>query len=138
MRRTLLSSLLLAVVLGAAAIPTHTSAAVKDDAPCSPTFEHNGLTVQICPLWRGDAPVYDFANSQLGSQVGKLNVGGTANWFVCQTQFTNIPYEYGGYENNWWAYTMADNGHWGWVPEVFFSGGGNNQADAELEYCFLG
>jgi len=138
MRRILLTSLLLVVVLGAAAIPTRTHAAAKDDYPCGPQFDHDGLMVQICPLWRGDVPVYDLANSQLGSQVGKLNVGGTANWFACQTQFTNIPYEYGGYETNWWAYTMADNGRWGWVPEVFFSGGGNNQADAELEHCFLG
>jgi hypothetical protein len=139
MRKIMLSSLLFAIVMAATVIPLRTpSALAADDAPCGPPFQHGGLAVQTCPLWRGDAPVYQFQNGAPVGEAGRLVEGGSANWFVCQFQFVNQPYSLGSYTTNWWAYTMADNGQWGWVPEVYFSGGGNFEADAGLAPCFAG
>lgn len=137
MKRVLLSSLLLAIVLGAIVIPTRTpSAFAADDAPCGPPFQVGGRMVQRCPLWRGDVPVFRFENGVPVEQVGQLNVGGDANWFECQFQFPDQSYPLGNAVNNWWAFTQADNGQWGWVPEVFFAGGGDFEADAGLALCF--
>lgn len=140
MRRLLLSSLLLVLALGAIAIPGRTPpASAADAAPCRPSYQlPSGLSVQDCPLWRGNVPVYRFENGQVAEEVGRLNLGGTANWFECQFQFTNEPYSFNGATNNWWAYTMADNGQWGWVPEVFFEGGDDFEADSGLALCFGG
>ncbi len=45
------------------------------------------------------------------------------------------PFPYGGYYYDWWAYTKADNGRWGWVPEMFFVGGDNMDPDRKLAMC---
>ena len=34
--------------------------------------------------------------------------------------------------NVWWASTRADDGAWGWVSEVYFKGGDENDPDAGL------
>lgn len=39
------------------------------------------------------------------------------------------------YRNYWWAATMADNDTWGYVSEVYFRGGGNDQPDGGLREC---
>jgi hypothetical protein len=129
----MLSSFLLAIVLSAAAVPLHTPAALATDtAPCGAPYKHGTLMVQKCPLWRGDVGVYDL---NTGRKVGTLEVGGSANWFVCQAKFIDHPADLGGYSNVWWAYTMADNRQWGWVSEVYFSGGGDFERDARLAIC---
>jgi hypothetical protein len=62
--------------------------------------------------------------------VGYLEQGGAANWFV--TEMRGGTFRAGAAENYWWGSTMADNGRWGWVPEVYFAGGENNEDDAGL------
>ncbi|HEY3003901.1 MAG TPA: hypothetical protein VGJ44_16270 [Kribbellaceae bacterium] len=74
-------------------------------------------------------PVYDLGNNVI---VGYLWNGGWANWFAEQCQFPENDYSLNGARNNWWAWTMADNGQWGWVSEVYFSGGDNYEADGGL------
>jgi hypothetical protein len=133
MRRILFTSLILGIALAASALPLHTpSALAADNAPCGAPYKHGTIIVQKCPLWRGAVGVYDLST---GRKVGQLDVGGSANWFVCQAKFINHPASYGGYSNVWWAYTRADNGQWGWVSEVFFSGGGDFERDARLAIC---
>ena len=116
--------------------------AAYDAYPCLPAYYHSGVGryVQTCPDWGpangpwGDRmiPVY---GSNLTTQVGTIYAPGN-DWYVCQLQMTHIdPFPYGGYYNDWWAYTKADNGQWGWVPEVFFSGGGNLDPDRKLAMC---
>lgn len=58
-----------------------------------------------------------------------------ADWYRCQG--LGDLYGLGGtpYSNIWYAWTMADNGQWGWVSEVYFQGGGNNEADGRLARC---
>ncbi|WP_443071438.1 hypothetical protein [Streptomyces sp. NBC_01465] len=86
-------------------------------------------TVRTCNLTRGHVPVYESRNP--GSRVvGELVQGGGANWFVFENK--GATFKDGSAENNWWASTQADNGAWGWVPEVYFAGGDNYEDDAGL------
>jgi hypothetical protein len=57
--------------------------------------------------------------------------------FACQEQRPEAPYYHpsDGYRNVWWASTKSDDGVLGWVPEVFFSGGLNDEADGGLRHC---
>jgi hypothetical protein len=73
--------------------------------------------------------------SRDGEYVGTLNEGGSANWFVCQEQHFYHPFSVNGFESNWWAFTMADNGYYGWVSVAFFSGGDNYEPDSGLRFC---
>jgi hypothetical protein len=123
------------IVLALAALSALAVPAFATDAyPCGAPVEHNGRTVQYCPLWRGNVPVYDSPSLGNGAhQVDTLYEGGSANWFICDVPAS--AYHYGNYVNDWWAYTLGDDGRWGWVPEVFFQGGDNNEADAGLYAC---
>lgn len=101
-----------------------------------------GSTVQLCPLTSGLAPngwipVYaePVASGRDPAVLGWLH--GTANqYFVCQ-ELTGVSYQHPtrGWINDWWAWVLSDDNHWGWVPEVFFTGGLNNEADAVLRTC---
>ena len=144
-RYVLLCALALALLLpGASQAANQTPPPSKgfvrefDNAPCArPQVFRANHWVQYCPLWRGQVPVYadpDHGNS--AAVVGTLVYGGSANWFVGDEPHSR--YTYGSYYNRWWAYTLADNGHWGWVPEVYFSGGDNDEPDAGLYLCRLG
>lgn len=123
------------LITGLAALPQ--AAQAYDAYPChSPrerTFNHQGhnwkVEVRTCPLWRGNVPVYKY-RSPSAPIVGYLKYGGNANWFVLERKA--VAYNLGGAWNDWWASTMADNYQWGWVPEVFFSGGDNWEQDRGL------
>jgi hypothetical protein len=57
----------------------------------------------------------------------------TGRYFRCQARFARDYVDRGtGWRNNWWAYAKTDDGHWGWAPEVYFRGGGNDHPDAGL------
>ena len=66
---------------------------------------------------------------------------GSANWFVCQTSAPGgrtVRHRDSGhpaYTNVWWARTLSDTGAWGWVSEVYFAGGANDERDAGLRGC---
>ncbi|MFI8787785.1 hypothetical protein [Streptomyces sp. NPDC055105] len=88
-----------------------------------------GTDVMYCDLTRGHVLVH--ASRSPGSPVvGYLEQGGAGNWFV--TEMKGETYRDGAAENNRWASTQADNGRWGWTPEVCFAGGGNYEDDASL------
>jgi hypothetical protein len=106
-------------------------AAAHDASPCGAPVVRSGRSVQYCPLWRGNVPVYADPK-QTAPKVGTLVSGGTANWFLGQFRYPNYNYVYQGLYNHWWAYTLSDQGTWGWVSEVFFSGGDNDEKDGAL------
>lgn len=119
-----------AVILCSGIISMPKLANAKDNSPCgSPTTNKQGQIVQYCPVTQDRVPVYD-TNLRV---VGYLNKGGTANWFYCQIR--GATYKKGNLENNWWAWTVADNLQPGFVNEVYFKGGNNNEPDAALRYC---
>ena len=129
-----------AAALAALAALTAPAAHATDDVPCHSPVERDltdplsgrvwpGTTVLHCNLTSGHVPV--FASRSPGAPiVGYLEQGGAANWFV--TEMKGQTFRDGAAENYWWGSTMADNGRWGWVPEVYFAGGDNNEDDAGL------
>jgi hypothetical protein len=124
--------------LGAAA-----TAQATDNYPCGPARTSPGGVrgVHYCPLWTGHVPVYDRSaiTNDNPKVVGWLRQGGRANWFIAQCSAARgIEFHLGSYYNNWWAFTEADNRHWGWVSEVYFKGGGNNERDAGPLTVFCG
>jgi hypothetical protein len=57
-------------------------------------------------------------------------------YFVCHRAFpAALYYHPSGWRNLWWAYTRDDAGNWGWVPEVFFKGGDDDEPDYGLRSC---
>jgi len=100
------------------------------------------LFVQFCTLWASNVPVHAFPDAN-STTVGTLVNGGRANWFVAQTQSVatqtnNTSWCYPSHPtwcNDWWAYTQADNGQWGWVSVVYFANGSNNQPATNLYGC---
>jgi hypothetical protein len=117
-------------------------ASAYDNAPCvyrgewryAPYFPGRKVRVYRCPLWRGNVPVYRQSWDTSGV-VGHLNHGGYANWFYFHIRSTST--WLGAYANDHWAYTIADNGQPGWVPEVYFSGGNNWEGDAGLPWIYV-
>lgn len=110
-------------------------AAAVDDYPCGDPWrqEYYGYDVQTCPLWRDNVPVHVTAD-QSSRIVGYLEVGGSTNWFVHQTPSLDYQFpENPQVRNKWWARTVADNGNWGYVSEVYFAGGENDERDANLK-----
>ena len=117
-------------------LPAVTAAA--DDRPCGAhTVRNSGgaITTQNCPIYlpraMGYVPVHALAPG--ARPVGRLVAGGDVNWFLCQA--SGPLYQEGPYHNVWWALTLSDDGRRGWVSEVHFSGGGNDEPDAALRVC---
>ena len=79
-------------------------------------------------------PVARAAGAPAPAATGWLK--GTANqYFVCQREFSATYVHSQGWRNRWWAYTLSDDQKWGWVPEVFFKGGNDNERDKGLVIC---
>lgn len=56
--------------------------------------------------------------------------------FVCDQEFGDAVFHHPqGWRNRWWAYTRSAEGTWGWVPEVYFRGGDDDEGDAGLRRC---
>jgi hypothetical protein len=116
------------------------AASAGDDRPCTAPFHHaTHGPVQYCPLWmpsKGYVPVHALASGK-PVEIGRLDEAGSANWFICQLNYPGIRYTAPGtrYSNTWWALTVSDDGHKGWVSEVYFSGGANDEPDAGLRRC---
>lgn len=107
----------------------------SDAYPCGkvvyvPPAKHaTGGYAQYCPITQRNVPVRA-SRSPSARIVGYLYQGGSANWFGYQ--WTGYTQHLGSYYNNWWATTEADNGSFGYVSEVYFKGGGNDERDATL------
>ncbi len=120
----------------AAALAPVASAATSDTIPCGSSFRHAGTWVQYCPDWSPDNWIPVYRGHSIGSgRVGSIYAPGN-DWYVCQHRYPNDVYALGAYQNDVWAKTMADNGQWGWVSEVYFRGGRNYEVDAGLDFCF--
>jgi len=55
------------------------------------------------------------------TSAGTLHAG--TNWVKCQWNGGMVTL--GSYANAWWAYTLSDQGHWGWVNAVYTTSGSN-------------
>ncbi len=114
----------------AGAAPALASSA--DPGSCAP----NGRTFLYepesqCTLWQSNVPVYSDPYNGPGQQiVGRLVVGGRANWFTFECRGAES--YLGASSNDYWAYTEADNGRTGYVPLTYFTGGADNQASSVL------
>jgi hypothetical protein len=123
------------------------SGARADDlSPCDKPPRHavawTADLVQLCPTTSPLAdgiPVYRSPVANPSGSTPPAGAGwlhGTQLFFVCQKEFTGAEYFHPrGWWNDWWAYTRAENGVVGWVPEVFFKGGNNNEKDWGLRDC---
>lgn len=139
-------SLLLAVLVALAGSLAVAPARAADDQPCLAPYDEPGYgLVQRCPIYvprRGSVPVDAFQGTR-PVEVGRLLQGGTVNWFVCQSDRPDgvLPDRYGDPDypsltNRWWAKTQADRSSaWGWVNEIYFKGGLNDEPDAGLRTC---
>lgn len=133
-RPGIIALLAAATVLGLTATP---AAAVThpNTITCGAAYAHSATAhmadgysfhvsnVQHCQIWKAGTPVY--ADNQTGGStatVGTLNSAGSGNWFVCHDSAFGRTYTYDGYTSKDWAITEDDQGSWGWVPAVFFSG----------------
>jgi hypothetical protein len=71
------------------------------------------------------------AQAKMPRPVGWLY--GTANQYFAYQIATKVKFVHPrGWANTWWARTKADTGQMGWVPEVFFKGGEDDERDAGL------
>jgi hypothetical protein len=109
---------------------------MPDSYPCGKQYikriENVNYSVQNCDDWTPDPrkliPVYN-RKAQNATVVGYIYQPGP-DWYLYQE--LGASYTLNGYRHNWWAMTMADNGNWGWVSEVYFKGGSNNVRDGCL------
>jgi hypothetical protein len=123
-----------------AAVVLSPAAAMADTRPCGNPFwknvSHGGQTVriqvQVCPDWAPDNSIPVYAGPEARHVVGHIAAPGD-DWYECQASGQRL--DRFGYQNYWWAHTMADNGSWGWVNQIYFSGGGNNEPDSRLRFC---
>lgn len=81
----------------------------------------NGIT--------GGSPVVDVH----GTRIGCLN-GGT-NFVDCQEAGSEYPSASAAVRNDWWAWTEANDGKWGWVSAYWASGGANNERFYGVPAC---
>ena len=130
MRRILLCLVMAAGLVAVAATPAQA-------AGCARTSNHAGYVTYNCYMYRSSVHVWNHwssgANYNLADNAsGVLNQG--TSWFVCQRRFP-VDVTYGSAANNWWAYTLSDNGWWGWVNAVYVSGGANWGALPGLATC---
>jgi hypothetical protein len=140
-RRLGITLLATIAVTGAHAAP----AAAVDSYPCGKevTVAWSPEPVQPCPLISPLAqgvPVYRLPVPNPQGHTPPAPAGWlastTGRYFTCDRLFTGAMYYHpSGWRNNWWAITRDDAGNWGWVPEVFFRGGDDDEPDYGLRSC---
>lgn len=132
--------------LGAGAL-TPTVAGAADAYPCGKATQvwWSSDSYQECPLSAlqpNGAPLYRTpvaipAGAAQPRPDGWVPAGSaTTAHFACQRDFPSaVVYHQRGWRNRWWAYTRSVEGVFGWVPEVYFRGGANDEADTALRTC---
>ena len=122
------------IVIAAALAP---SAFAWDGYPCGAQWYNSQyrVTVQTCPdyspLRDNRIPVLP-RTKQNSWPVGYINPSGN-DWYECQSQ--GETHQLHNVKNNWWAWTVADNGARGWVAQTYFRGGLNFERDGNLRIC---
>lgn len=134
--RKLLVTAAVALAVFASTVASAPEASAADAFPCGPPWFHPSSPepVQTCPDWSPNNWIPVYASPSSGTVVGHIYAPGN-DWYVCQWRFAAWVHTLFGYQNDWWAYTLADNGGWGWVPETYFRGGANFEPDAGLRHC---
>lgn len=130
LRRRLLAVLaaLALTMLGFGVVPSTASAATQ--VPCHDNHhKKNGFSEHDCG-WYTKASVYEGPHG-FQRKVGTIH-GGT-NWVLCQAVGKTV--HSGKYYNKYWAYTLTDQGTWGWVNAVYASGGSNNGSFKGVPTC---
>jgi hypothetical protein len=105
---------------------------------CSRTSNHAGYATYNCYMYRPSVRLWFMYGTSKsfyirGNYSGILNRG--TSWFVCQRRFPVVKMYNGPYANDWWAYTLGDNGYWGWINVIFLSSGSNWKAVPGLAIC---
>jgi hypothetical protein len=135
MARRLFRTVVALGLVGGALMASSPVAEATDNYPCGAQWFNPrvGLNVQTCPDWspNGWIPVFD--SNGLGRQIKSWIYAPGNDWYVCEA--SGGVERIGNFWNSWWAWTMADDGQWGWVNEVNFQGGGNDEPDATLVRC---
>jgi hypothetical protein len=138
--RAKLSHLLIAMCLASVALmASSTSAQAYDAWPCLDEWYKGhpaNAIVQYCPDWSPDnwIPVHERPSGN-SRRVGRIYAPGN-DWYVCQLQGDPYGLAGTGYWNSWWALTYADgNLARGYVNQVYFRGGDNNELDRKLRFC---
>ncbi|GAA3452005.1 hypothetical protein [Dactylosporangium matsuzakiense] len=86
------------------------------------------------PVFRSPWPQAEGAVNQLYREAGE-------QYFRCHTRGATFEfppqYGLGAARHSWWALTQGDqhSGAWGFVPEVYFLGGADDQPDPGLPVC---
>lgn len=127
----------IATALGVTAAPASAApAGAQYDTACNVTYSyisaashHGAGEVNYCRLWGGSIGVRSAPGSS--TLVGTVN-SANINWF--RGDVLSYTFCSGSYCNDAWAFTEADNGNWGWVPEVYFSSS-NTTWDPNLRAC---
>lgn len=128
--RSLFATIALAGILVSTAFAA--TAQARDLSPCGKPFRDGQRMKQYCPLWRDHVPVYN-GKEELRI-VGYLNEGGWNNWFYADIGSRRLGrVDLAGHWNGWWAATKADNGKLGYVNQVYFQGGTDDEADAGMK-----
>jgi hypothetical protein len=135
-RRATRALLALLITLCAAGLAVGTapvaSAASPTPVPCaSHGHKKNGHAEYDCSFYKVTA-VYS------GVHTGQRKVGtlhGGRNWVLCQAVGKSVTY--GKNVNHWWAYTLSDQGTWGWVNAVNARGGSNNGKWKNVPACSM-
>jgi hypothetical protein len=134
-----------AVVATGAMAAAPQPAPASDASPCGSAVSRSWSRepVQPCPLVAPEPgnripvyarPVERRPGAPLPAPDGWLN-GTSGQYFVCQAPGPAVHHP-AGWRNVWWAYTASDTGvAWGWVPQVYFKGGADDEPDAGLRRC---
>ena len=92
---------------------------------------------------RGYVPVHGFRGTA-PVEIGRLRRAGRENVFACQTDRPDgvfpdryVDPDHADDVNRFWARTRSDGpgGVWGWVNEIYLSGGFDDEPDGGLRFC---
>lgn len=115
--------------------PTQGVGILADAYPCTYSGRYPSVPY-ACPVWwpgDGRIPIYEFP-SQSSRVIDYLLRSTGTQYFNCEVGGGR--YSAYGYTNVYWGWTYGDKyGQWGYVSEVFFRGGGNDQSDPGLPLC---
>jgi lysophospholipase L1-like esterase len=122
--RRLLAGVGAVSVFAAAAVAAVAAAPAVASATPVPCTHIKGTHRYNCSFYpagdgiHGGTPVVNSA----GHRVGYLNQG--TNYIYCQQVGGEV--HTGAFHNHWWAYTKANDKHFGWVNAVYAHGGSND------------
>jgi serine/threonine protein kinase len=100
---------------------------------CGDPVNIDGRQLQPCKLVAEITPVY--ASPDGGAYADPVgSIGKRTGYFVGQAE-RSVYDAGGGASTRWWSYTRADNGEWGWVPNLFLSDAPRKDAYPGLADC---